>query len=78
MSIPSQPLPIKYKLVPSEYQLENPSKATSSFQSYLPGFHSWVDSDYQKYGHPTAPSTTNRLGLVFTTGLAVKPLQHHI
>jgi len=51
------------------------NKATSNFQSYLPGFHSWVDSDYQKYGHVAAPSTTNRLGLVFTTafmtGLAV-------
>ena len=50
---------------------ENPNQATSNFQSYLPGFHSWVDSDYKKYGHPEAPSTTNRLGLVFTTGLAV-------
>ena len=44
------------------------NKATSNFQSYLPGFHSWVDSDYKKYGHAMAPSTTNRLGLVFTTG----------
>ena len=43
-------------------------KRASAFQGYLPGFHSWADSDYHKYGHANSPTFTNRMGLVFTTG----------
>ena len=45
------------------------NKRASTIQTYVPGFHSWPDSDYRKYGHQIEPSFSNRMGLVFTTGI---------
>jgi len=43
-------------------------RRAGNVQTFIPGLHSWPDSDYRKYGHQMEPTFFNRMGLVFTTG----------
>lgn len=53
----------------------SPALRPTSWQRVVPWSYGWRDVDFEKYGHPSAPSTPQRLLLVFNTsvitGLAV-------
>mmetsp|Transcript_30319 Transcript_30319/g.96756 ORF Transcript_30319/g.96756 Transcript_30319/m.96756 type:complete len:347 (-) Transcript_30319:98-1138(-) len=48
----------------------DPALRAGAWQRFVPGAHSWRDTDYARYGHESAPTAAERLGLVFNTAFA--------